>query len=145
MNTTTYSVSFLSVHDRGHSNVCFRNADLVDSARHTPPTKKRKAFCADSAYGLTLGVEKCSNGFKARRPWPYCDTALRHSCREKHSKHLVRLQTMGTRTFIFMLRIGYVQNTYLVQNCIMRSCMVCTHHSVLLGWSNQGGWDGRDI
>jgi hypothetical protein len=29
------------------------------------------------------------------------------------------------------------------ENCIMRSCMVCTLHPVLLGWSKQGGWDGR--
>jgi hypothetical protein len=31
------------------------------------------------------------------------------------------------------------------ENCIMRSCMVCTLHPVLLGWSRQGGWDGRGM
>jgi hypothetical protein len=30
-------------------------------------------------------------------------------------------------------------------NSIMRSCMVCTLHPVLLGWSGQGWWDGRGM
>jgi hypothetical protein len=31
------------------------------------------------------------------------------------------------------------------ENCIMRSCMVCTLHPVLLEWSKQEGWDGQDM
>jgi hypothetical protein len=28
------------------------------------------------------------------------------------------------------------------RNCMMRSSIVCTLHQILLGWSNQGVWDG---
>jgi hypothetical protein len=31
------------------------------------------------------------------------------------------------------------------EDCIMRSFVTCTIHQVLLGRSNQGGWDGRGI
>jgi hypothetical protein len=31
------------------------------------------------------------------------------------------------------------------ENCVIRSCMVCTLSPVLLGWSKQGRWDGRGM
>jgi len=29
------------------------------------------------------------------------------------------------------------------ENGVVRSCMICTVHGILLGWSDQEGWDGR--
>jgi hypothetical protein len=31
------------------------------------------------------------------------------------------------------------------ENCIMRSSTICTLYQILLGLSNQGGWDGQSI
>jgi hypothetical protein len=31
------------------------------------------------------------------------------------------------------------------ENCTVRSFMACTLHQILLGWSSQGGWDGRGM
>jgi len=30
-------------------------------------------------------------------------------------------------------------------NCIMRNFIICTLHKILIGWSNQGGWNGRGM
>jgi hypothetical protein len=31
------------------------------------------------------------------------------------------------------------------ENCMMRSSVTCTSGQILLGWSNQGGWDGQGM
>jgi hypothetical protein len=35
------------------------------------------------------------------------------------------------------------ETAYWGGNCILRSSIICAVHQILLGWSNQGGWDGH--
>jgi hypothetical protein len=48
------------------------------------------------------------------------------------------------RKFVrWIVCIIFIYQCFLIR--IMRSCMVYTLRPVLLGWSKQGGWDGRDM
>jgi hypothetical protein len=46
---------------------------------------------------------------------------------------------------MFVLTVTFTHWQEVGGNCVMRSCMVYTLRPVLLGWSKQGGWDGRGM
>jgi hypothetical protein len=65
-----------------------------------------------------------------------------HDIITQRSTILIELGRLRTGEYLD-LRGGKRQETR--ENCVMRSCMVCTLHPVLLGWSRRGGWDGRGM
>jgi hypothetical protein len=56
-----------------------------------------------------------------------------------------RLRVFENRVLRRILDLRGMKWQEVGENCIMRSCMICTLYPVLLGRSRQGGWNGRGM
>jgi hypothetical protein len=63
------------------------------------------------------------------------DAQLRTSTKEAILYQQIN-QNTGQKVYLFRVHIWY---------CTTRNFIVCTIRQILLGWSNEGGWDGRGM
>jgi hypothetical protein len=54
------------------------------------------------------------------------------------------LHVIRAMNYCFFERMTIVLRKYRHKDCIMRSFVTCKLYQILIGWSNQGGWVGRD-